>query len=92
MKKFRTRWDDQIESFEVVKETEKQIVFIKTGWNNKTIEERELKESSYHKWHNSFDEAKQYLINKQSNRIKSLEKQIEDSKRIVEKLNLMAEK
>ena len=52
MIKYRTRWDE-IEAFDIVKETDK-MVFTKRG--------REAKRSDLHNWHDSWDDAKKFLV------------------------------
>ncbi len=75
MKKYRSKWSSyafDIEEIEVERETPKFVVF-KTGI-------RETKHSN--DWWNYFDlfgEAKQYLIDKQNNRHKCLQKALAKS-------------
>jgi hypothetical protein len=52
MIRYRTRLDE-IESFEILRETDK-MVFTKRG--------RENKRSDFHNWHDSWDDAKKFLV------------------------------
>lgn len=60
MYKYRANYQDKIEKLQVVKETPKQVVFI----NMRGREEREAKTSDWHSWTDTFNEAKQRLIDK----------------------------
>lgn len=90
MEKFKTTYGDSITKYEVIKETEKQITFINkwTDWNKKenSREVRENKDSKYHKWHNTFDEAKNYLIEYNKKQIENLETQIIKAKEKLSKV------
>lgn len=74
MKKYRTKWRELIEPFEVVKETAAKISFIRIHKTHtgETIEkvETEMKVSNYCSWHNTFEEAKDFLITCADNEIK----------------------
>jgi len=80
MKKFRANYYGVITVHEVVKETEKQIVFINkyANWigNEITKEVRENKVSKHYRWHDSFEEAKNDLIEYRDFRLKSLKSQL----------------
>ena len=65
MKKFRVEGID-ISHLEVVKETEKQIVYISKSKH----QYREAKNSQYAMWFDDFDSAKSYLIEKYENIVK----------------------
>jgi hypothetical protein len=71
MKKFRARFNE-IKEFEVVKETEKQIVYI----NEYKRECREAKIADWQSWHNSKEDAINYLIRKKQAEINQLEARI----------------
>ncbi len=87
MEKFKTTYGDTITKHEVVKETEKQIVFIHKwlDFNNvqRSKEIRESKETSYTKWHDTFEDAKNYLIEKAEKNIKNLEFQLSKAKEML---------
>lgn len=92
MEKFKTTYGDSITKYEVIKETEKQITFIyRWEWNkeNKFRERRENKDSSYHKWHNTFEEAKNYLIKYNEKQIENLENQIIKAREKLSKVRLL---
>lgn len=62
-----------ISKHEIIKETDKNV-FFKT---NSGREAREMKISDWQSWHNSFFEAKEFLIKKELNEINKLKYQIE---------------
>lgn len=62
----------KIEKLEVVKETEKQIVY---KFNNH--EYRQAKTSSYQMWFCDFDSAKLYLIDKHERMVESAKRSLE---------------
>jgi len=82
MEKFRTTDGEVITKYKVIKETDKQITYI----NKIEREVRENKESSYHQWHNTFDDAKNFLIEYNTKRINNLETQLFNAKEILEKV------
>jgi len=79
--KYRTRWTDTIECFEVVKETPKQVVYLNhRRWSigdSVLKEEREAKQSEYNNWHDTFEEAQDFLIAKSQSQIDSAKRQID---------------
>ncbi len=78
---YRTSGNFPIKKHEVVKKTAKQIVFI----NDRGLEQRESIESDWSAWHDNFEKAKEYLIEKQNDTITALKKRIEScEKRILE--------
>ena len=81
MYKYRAIWE-QIEKFEIVKETPKQVVFK----NVRGGEDRELKNTSYYSWHDTFAEAKQALINERQSKVDSLKRQLKNAE---EKVNIV---
>ena len=72
MKKFRTAYSNEIGEFEVVKETEKQIVFL----NKRGREEREAKQTHYNSWFDTREAAKEHLISKCLEKISHYEKMV----------------
>ena len=58
MRKFRTYYG-AIECFEVLKETGKKITYL----NRKDDIRRELKNTQYQNWHDTWEEARQCLLN-----------------------------
>ena len=93
MKRYRTsKYSIEIEEFELVKETEKTIWFKNPiqRWASEEItlrEEKELKETIYNTWHDTFEDAKNYLVQREKNRIEFLLKEIEISSKKIEKIN-----
>ena len=82
MKKFRRFSDYKIEEYEVVRETEKQIIFISNG-----VECREAKVSDMTSWHDTKEEAREAMINNENIKIKNYERQIQFVKTPSKKLN-----
>lgn len=94
MKKYRL-YSGSIKAYEVVKETPKQIVYLKARFFNdeKLFEEREMKVSYWHSWHDTFEQAKNHLIEdrkKEINvlliRIKKLEDDLADIELLKEEI------
>lgn len=75
MKKFRTSYGTKIQEVEILRETEKQVVIL----TDRNTEVKEAKRSGWQNWHNSKEEAKQFLL-------KSYDKQITDVNNKLEQL------
>jgi len=75
MEKFRVSGIN-IEKLEVIKETEKQIVYI----NSYKKECRENKISQWSIWFGTFEEAKTHLIEKWTLRVEYEEKELQNAK------------
>lgn len=72
---------NSIEKVEIIKESEHFV------WINE--KQREGKKTNYHIYFDSYNDAKQYLINKQHKHIGQLENRIKEAKEKLEKyLNL----
>lgn len=67
--KYRTGFGCEIEEIEIIRETAKQVVYVVEGYKGVSNEIRSNKKSKYENWFNSFNEAKDYLINKYETRI-----------------------
>lgn len=85
MIKYRTRWD-KIEAVEVVKETEKQVVAVLNG-----REQREAKKSTYQNYHDTWGEAKQFLVDEAQRKCEGLRKQLERANGELGKIKSMKE-
>lgn len=81
MKKYRIDYGDKIQKFEVLRETEKTVFYIK---NNR--EERELKISNWAKWFDTFEEAKIFLTVKYKMEIERAEYRLNEFKQKLEKI------
>lgn len=81
MKKFRAN-SNGIDEIEIIKETNKQVVFL----NSYKRETREAKISDWDSWHNTKDEAINYLVTKKQNEIDQLMAQIEYRKHQLNKI------
>lgn len=80
MTKYRTqKYGSRIEEFEVNRETNVTIWF-NTEWQGKVSEERQAKKSTYHNWFDTFEEAKDFLIDSEKRKILGFESQLETSK------------
>jgi len=73
MKKYRGNHGTRIEELEVVKETEKQIVYIRKEDGR---EIREAKVSDWSSWHETKEDAVNYMIEQQQVEINELTKLI----------------
>lgn len=87
MKKFRAT-STGIKEFQVVKETDNQIVYLVPGLNG-DIERREAKLTDWQTRHDTHAAAKDYLIEKQMSRIGELKLQIEKCKETIEKIKTL---
>ena len=85
MKKFRTFSNHQITEYEVVKETEKQIVYL----NERGREMREAKILDWASWHDTKSDAKDYLTTRELRKVKNYSDQIEYCKSVIEKIKLL---
>lgn len=72
MKMFRARFN-KIEEFEVIKETEKQVVYI----NERGRSEREAKTADWQSWHNSKEEAIEFMVDRKRKEIEHLNNRID---------------
>jgi len=70
MIKYRTRYE-RIEAIEVLRETEKQVVL------SGKMERRENKRSDWSNWHDTFDDARNFLIDLSEKEIKTLQSRID---------------
>jgi hypothetical protein len=72
MIKFRTEsYSNEIKKIEIIKETDKSIIY-----NNGRREVRELKNTSYSNYFDSFERAKYFLIETVTNKIISSKEEI----------------
>lgn len=57
-------YSGEIKPYEVVKETPKQVVYLKRHYfkSEEFVEEREMKISHWWSWHDTFEQAKNYLL------------------------------
>lgn len=64
MKKYRvSRPMDGIEEYEIVKETNKTVTYLREyKGNEKKYERKEAKEASHHRWFDSWQEAKDHIV------------------------------
>lgn len=75
MLKYRTYWG-KITPIEVIRETEKTVVL--PGHRGREI--REAKRSEWQNWHDTWEDARQFLLNKAQSRVDSLRAQLERAK------------
>lgn len=73
MKKYRASKYGTIEHLEVVKETDKQVVFI----NKRKFKSREAKISDWNVWTETFQEAKAWVVKRQKEKVTDLEEKLE---------------
>ena len=85
MKKFRAYRDEIIEH-EIVKETEKQIVY-KSKWGGNDI--RESKDARWYSWHDTFEDAKQKLVEDAKSKINTCIYSLEYAKKELSKIEAL---
>jgi hypothetical protein len=85
MIKFRVTTGSEIRALEVVKETAKQIVYKSSNFG-KTHEYREAIKSEYQSWFDTFEEARQFLIEQAEDEMKLLMRKIEIRQEIIMEL------
>jgi hypothetical protein len=83
------KYDDSIETVEVVKETPQGIVYLEKTWNGGTRESRSRKVSEYYRFFKTFKEAKNYLIERLENSINSHKESIEEKEKKLLKVRAM---
>ena len=83
--KYRTTSNfKEIEKREITRETEKNIFYIYTYHDGTKQEVRELKRSTYQNWHNSFEDAREFIIKRLTSNLDYLNSQItETSKKLL---------
>jgi len=70
MYKISTIGNFEIEEFEVIKKSDKSVWFKRTNKiTGKIINDRELKKTMYYKWVDSYQEARNYIIDRLKFRI-----------------------
>jgi hypothetical protein len=67
----------KIESFEVIKETEKTVTFLACTRDGAFREERQLRTADWHQWHNSWEDAHTFLIKRAGDNVEGLRRQLE---------------
>ena len=70
MEKYRTRFD-KVERLDIEKETEKTVTI-----NGR----RENKRSDWQNWHDTFDDAKQFLVDAAQREVDGLRRRLESAK------------
>ena len=71
---------DAIEQFEVIKETPNQITYLR-GEESNLRERRENKCGAYHQWHDTWEEAHQFLIEDAIKRINHIRDNLGNAER-----------
>ena len=79
--KYRANYNS-IKEFEIIKETEKQVVYK----NERGAENREAKISDWCSWHNTFEEAREYIIQKEMKSIEQLLSRIKYHNEVIDKI------
>ena len=88
MKVYRTyKYDNRIEEREVTKVTDKWIFYVRRdSYNGKEINERELKITNYHIWHDTKEAAIGFLIKGAEGRIEFHERELSKAKSELEEM------
>jgi hypothetical protein len=79
MKKYCVTYLDRIEAKEVIKETDHFVTYEYQSSSGKKTR-REARTSNWSRYFDTFEEAKLYLVTKQTSHIESLKVQIESAK------------
>lgn len=77
--------ESKITAVEIIKETEKQVHILvewEDSWSKKKHSRvyRELKESQYHHWHDTWEEAHAYLMEQANRHVESIRLNLERAK------------
>lgn len=89
MKKFRTWYDTRIEEVEVTRETE-QSVFLPAGTRfHKNGERREAKRSDHMNYFDTWDEARDFLIDREKDAIRGHQNDITRHQETLRKIEEM---
>lgn len=86
MYKYRAVFD-KVDKHKIEKETDKQVVYI--GTNGHAYKEAKL--SSWYSWHNTFEEAKLFLIKTKIADINQIKDQLEYENEQLDKLQKLTE-
>ncbi len=85
-------YPDVIQRLEVVKETEKQIVVLDVDlWGGKPKERRHTKQSGYHNFFDTFEQAKAFLMERCDSKIRSYQSSLDSIKAQKAKYNELHE-
>lgn len=83
MKTYRTgKYSIDIKEYELVKETKSQVVYLEKMWNDDEmyVERKSNKKTDWHQYFSTYNEAKDYLINREKKKIEYHELMIETTK------------
>ena len=81
IKKYKT-YRGKIEEWEILRETAKQVVVV----NGLGEEVRESKNCDWHSYHDTFEEAKQHLVDKAQDEVDSAERMLKLNIKWLEKM------
>lgn len=70
---YRTMWSTGIEAVEVIRKTENQVVYL----NDRGVEQRENKRSEWQNWHDTWEQARDFLMECSQNKVDVLRRQLE---------------
>jgi hypothetical protein len=76
MIKYRTAWNE-IEALEVLRETNSQVV---RAVGSHAIERREAKRSEHYNWHDTWEDAHAFLIERAEAEVQTLRNKLEQAK------------
>ena len=83
---YKTSYDNSIKEVTVIKETEKQVVYIDNRFDGTDRQERGSKIGSYSNFFKTYEEAKQFLIDKLAENVRQKEAQLHYAKDQFQKL------
>jgi hypothetical protein len=82
MKMYRVSYCDKIVEREIVRKTEKQVVYL----NSRGTEEREAIKSGWHNWFDTKEEAAYFLIKRYEDEIQVCKRKIADAELSIENI------
>ena len=79
-----------IEKREILRETAKTVIFEEESWGE-IRERKELKRSDYHSWHNTWEEAKNFLVSKARSKLEYAKRDLDRARSNLQKIERLKE-
>ena len=84
MVKYKSRMG-AITKHEILRETPKQVVLERKSWDGKTYQIRESKRTDFHQWHDSWEDAHEFLVRQKRQKIAYIKEQLgREEKKLIE--------
>ena len=74
-----SHWNIKIERIECTRETDKCIWYVARGWDNKPHERNDNKSSQFVMYHDTWEDAKDYLIAETAEQVASARRALESA-------------